>query len=210
VGLTYAIVSSTLDAFVAYPDTFSFLIALATEILIGVLIGFTSMLAFYVFEIAGGIISMGIGFGFPTAISPVLPNAGGIIEQLYGMLAILIFLAINGHHAFLAALQRTFGVVPPGTFAMDAIIIDRLIIFGGAMLVSAVQISLPVLATLVLTDIALALGRRVIPDIPIFMVGMPLKIGVGLVALITTLPWMSPLMQRVLAQASSNMLSLLR
>ncbi len=209
-ALTYVALMANPSPAAPFPDGFTFLVAVGIEVLVGTLIGFVSLLVFQVLEMAGGIVSMEMGLSFPASINPVLPSQGGLVEQFYVLLATLIFFAIRGHHALLMALGRTLEVAPPGSFVMDAIAAEQLIRLSAAIFVSAVQIALPVLATLLLTDIALALINRAIPRAPVFVLGMPLKVTAGLVALMVTWPLMMPVVQRVLAQAARNVLLVVR
>ncbi len=209
-GLTYLLMLPMARSIVPFPDNLTFLMALGAEVLIGVVTGFASMLVFYALEMAGEIVNSEMGFGFATSISPVLPNTGGVVQQFYALLAILIFLAINGHHALLLALPRTFEAAPPGSFVMNGLVADQLIRLSSAIFLSAVQIALPVLAALLLTDVALALMSRAMPQMNVFALGMPLKVGVGLVALIMTWPLVSPVVQRMLAQVAGNMFLMVR
>ncbi|MCS7220743.1 MAG: flagellar biosynthetic protein FliR [Anaerolineae bacterium] len=213
IGLAMALTYATLVAnppVASSSDGLTFLIAVGAEVLIGALIGFVSMLAFHALEMAGGIISMEMGLSFPVLINPVLPSQGGLIEQFYVLLATLIFFAIRGHHALLVALGRTLEVAPPGSLVMDAITAERLIRFSEAVFVSALQIALPVLATLLLTDLALAMINRVIPRAPVFVLGMPLKVAAGLAALIIAWPSMMPVVEQVIFQAARNVLLAVR
>ncbi|NOZ28609.1 MAG: flagellar biosynthetic protein FliR [Chloroflexi bacterium] len=205
-GMTLTLLMAVQQPFTPFADGWDFLLALGGEVVIGLLIGFVSMLIFYTLEMAGGIIGAGMGLQFAASISPVLPSQGGMVQQFYVLFSILLFLAINGHHAFLLALGRTLEVLPPGAFPQGDLAMEHLIRMSSAIFLSAMQIALPVLASLMLTDIALALMNRVLPRVPVFIVGMPLKMGVGLVVLIATLPVMAPVILRVLDQMARNVL----
>ncbi|HEY66277.1 MAG TPA: flagellar biosynthetic protein FliR [Caldilineae bacterium] len=209
-GLTIVLLMPMQQSFIPFADGLTFLLALAGEVLIGLLIGFVSMLVFYALEMAGGIIGMEMGLYFAFSISPTLPSQGGMMQQFYVLLSILIFLSMNGHHAFLLALSRTLEAVPPGSFMQSDVVPETLIRLSSAIFPSALQIALPVLAALVLTDLALALMNRVMPRIYVFVLGMPLKMGVGLATLLVTLPLTVPLVRQTLEQVARNMLLIAR
>ncbi|MCD6290978.1 MAG: flagellar biosynthetic protein FliR [Anaerolineae bacterium] len=208
--LTYLVLAPGGQPVSPAPDGLTFLMAVGGEVIIGLLLGFASMLAFHALEMAGGIVGAEMGLSFPSSINPSLPDQGSMIQQFYFLFATLIFLAINGHYAFLLALRRTLDVVPPGSFVVSGLMSERLIRLSAAIFWSAVQIALPVLATLILTDIGLALISRVMPRIPVFILGMPLKVGVGLIAMALTWPLMLPVIRWVLDRAASNMLLVIR
>ncbi len=209
-GITYLLVAPGGNPPPPAADGVTFLIAVGSEVVVGLLLGFVSMLVLRAFELAGGIVGMSMGLRFPSSVSPMLPDQGGLIQQFYVFLATLIFLAINGHHMLLLALKRTLQLVPPGAFVVQGELGERLIQLSAAIFVSGLQIALPVLATLLLTDVALALISRAMPRIPVFILGLPVKVGVGLIAMALTWPLMAPVVRQVLEQAAVNVMLLVR
>ncbi|GAB4558609.1 MAG: flagellar biosynthetic protein FliR [Anaerolineae bacterium] len=200
-GLALLLAVAKQDSLAGFAPEQGFLLAVINEIIVGVAIGFTSMLVFYAVEMAGGIIGSGMGFNFPSLLGPVFLDQSAVVQQFYALMAILIFMSVNGHHAFLLALDRTLTAVPPGSFVVSGGMIEAISQTISSVIISAVQLSFPVMATLVLTDLALALTNRVMPQMPVFIVGMPLKVGVGLVMMVFTWSLMAPILERLLLQA---------
>jgi len=182
-------------------DLLVFASLLGMEVLLGIAIGVGVMLVFQGLEMAASLVSVQIGFGIGQVFDPMTGAPTGTMEQFYRILIALIFFAINGHYLVIQGFLRTFEVVPPGEATLSAIAGDRVIPFFGTLLVSAVQIALPVFGALVLTDLALALVNRTVPQLHALVVGFPLKIGIGLVALVAAMPLMTAFIGATLGRA---------
>lgn len=171
-------------------DLFVLASALGTEVLVGIALGVGVMLVFQGLEMAASVVSVQIGFGIGQVFDPITGTQTGTLEQFYRILITLIFFAINGHYLVIQGFVRTFEIVPAGEASLSSIAGDQVVPFFGTLLVSAIQIALPVFGALVLTDLALALVSRTVPQLNALVVGFPLKIGVGLVALVAAMPLM--------------------
>ena len=165
-----------------------FLMAIAQEMLVGLLIGFAAALVFTAFRIAGETVGISLGFRLGAVLNPALPLQGGAAAQFYATLATLLFLAIRGHHLVLLSLERTLDVVPLGTFAFEGDMIERLIRISSTSITAGVQMALPILGAVLLTDMALGLVNRAMPQMSVFIVGLPLKVMVGITVLLLALP----------------------
>ncbi|MEX1022287.1 MAG: flagellar biosynthetic protein FliR [Dehalococcoidia bacterium] len=172
-------------------NLFVFASLLGSEVLVGIAIGVGVMLVFQGLEMAASLVSVQIGFGIGQVFDPFTGTQTGTMEQFYRVVIALVFFAINGHHLVIRGFLRTFEVVPPGEASLAVIAGDRVIPFFGTLLVAAVQIALPVFGALVLTDLAMAIVSRTVPQLNALVVGFPLKIGVGLIVLVAAMPLMT-------------------
>lgn len=189
-------------------NTLSLVLMIAQEVLVGVLIGFVTGLVFTTVSIAASMMSLQVGFRSANLFDPFINTPTSALEQFYTLLAIALFLNINGHHWFIQALARTFQVLPLGSFVLDQITIERLVMFTGEIFISATRIALPVMGTLLLTDLGLGLIARAVPQIQVFFLGLPVKIGLGLVTLAFTLVLTVPLIKQLFSEISSNILAI--
>lgn len=171
-------------------DLFVLASALGTEVLLGIALGVGVMLVFQGLEMAASVVSVQIGFGIGQVFDPITGTQTGTLEQFYRILITLIFFGINGHYLVIRGFVRTFEIVPAGEASLSSIAGDQVVPFFGTLLVSSIQIALPVFGALVLTDLALALVSRTVPQLNALVVGFPLKIGVGLVAMVAAMPLM--------------------
>ncbi len=158
------------------------------ELMVGLLIGFFFGLLFKAAEMAGALTGFQIGLIVAQAFDP---NAGGqvaIIGRLWILLASLIFMAINGHHLVIQAFNESFQIIPPGQVLIQGGTGELILKYTSYTLVLAVKIASPVIVTLVLTDVALGTIAKMMPTMNIFIVGFPLKVGVGLAVTAMSLP----------------------
>jgi flagellar biosynthetic protein FliR len=173
------------------PDSlFPLVVAVAQELLLGFLFAYFALLLFAAAQMAGQLIDIQVGFGIANVIDPMSSAQVTLIGQVQYLAAILVFLLLDGHHMLLGGLAATFGTAPlgapfaGGTAAPLMFVVQR----GGRLLfVLAAQIAAPALTALFLTSFALGLVSRMLPQMNIFLVGMPVSIFVGLLALAASL-----------------------
>jgi flagellar biosynthetic protein FliR len=164
-----------------------------SEVLVGLAIGVAIMLIFQTLEAAGSIVGVQVGFGLGQVVDPLTGAQSGTFEQFYRIVVTLMFFAVNGHYLVIAGLMNTFEVVPPGTADLTLIAGDRVVPFFGALLVVAMRVALPVTGALLLTDLILGLVGRTVPQMNVLIVGFPVKVGVGVLALAASVPLVTTL-----------------
>ena len=169
----------------------TFVLAIAQEVLLGLAFAFVVQIVFSGIQMAGQVLGIQMGFNIASTFDPV-SNAGQVsyIDQLYGLLAGMVFLTINGHHWVLQALQTSFSIVPVGQFQLNQAVSDDVVSLVAQALIISIRIGLPIAAALLLTDVAFLIIGRTAPQMNIFMVGQPVKIGVGLIAFFLAMPVM--------------------
>ena len=170
-----------------------FLLLAVQEIAFGVLIGFLASLLFAGIGMAAELVGRQAAFGFANVVDPLSQEQGTIIDQLYLLLAALVFLAVDGHHALLRAIKRSYDFVPVGTFMARTgpegdLLLNQVLNAVSLMFEITLRLALPALAVLFVVDLATAILARTIPQMPVFLVGAPAKLLVGLIILIVTLP----------------------
>ena len=162
--------------------TFSYAMSIAREMLIGTLIGFSADLAFGAIQMAGSAMGLGSGFESSRIFNPALGEAGSAFDQVFIMTATMIFLVIDGHHLVLIAIQNTFNVVPlNGSLPFNGM--DTMVKATTVFISSGVHMALPVMTALILTDLTLGLLARVAPQVQVYFLGLPLKVGIALYGL---------------------------
>lgn len=169
-------------------DLLSFAVAVGSEVLVGITMGLAVALVFHAMEMAGSMVGVQMGFDMGAVLDPITGAQSGALAQFYRMLATLIFFAVNGHYLVISGLLHSFSVAPPGTADLSLIAGDRAGAFLGALVVMALRVALPVAGTLMLTDLAMGLAARMVPQMPVLIVGFPVKIGVGLFVLALSVP----------------------
>jgi flagellar biosynthetic protein FliR len=158
------------------------------ELMVGFLIGFMFRLLFKAAEMAGSMAGYQVGLSLSTAFDPSVGDSVGAFGRYWMILATLIFLSINGHHLIIRAFNESYVTIAPGQMNVDGSTAELMIRYSAYVLVLAIKIAAPVLVTLVLMDVALGTVSKVMPTMNIFIVGFPLKIGVGMLVVAMSLP----------------------
>lgn len=161
---------------------------LAIEGLIGVTTGLTAAVLVQGAAFAGELlgIQMGLSMGAAVMVLPDLPNSE--LGHLFGLFATVLYLGLDGHLALIGGLADSLRALPPGSpvdLANGAMVSSQLV---GALFATAISVAAPVLVTLLLTHIAMALLNRAIPQLNALMTSFPITIGAGLLMLGFALP----------------------
>jgi len=170
------------------PELFSLAGMLTKEVAAGLLIGFTSLLVFIAVQFAGNIVGIQMGFGIVNVIDANSSAQVPIIGQLQFLLAMLIFLSLNGHHLIISTVAYSFQIIPLGQITFSNVTGEILTRAAVNVMVLAIKLGAPCIVTLFLLDVSLGIVARTVPSMNIFIVGFPLKIGVGLFMLAMSFP----------------------
>jgi len=189
-------------------ELLGFTLAVAQEVFMGVMIGFVANLVFLSIEIAANMMGLQAGFTAATLFNPFTNASSSALDQFYTLIALTLFLAVNGHHMLIITLARTFQLVPPGTFVFTQLSLDRLLYIFNQTFIIGVNLALPVVGTLLLTDVGLGLLARVVPQIQVFFVGLPLKVGLGFFTLAMTMVITLPVVRDTFSNITRNILAI--
>ncbi|OQW38665.1 MAG: flagellar biosynthetic protein FliR [Proteobacteria bacterium SG_bin4] len=173
------------------------LIILLQQVLIGVAIGFVMRIVFVAVEMAGEIIGLQMGLGFAIFFDPQNSGQIDIIGRFLGVIASLAFLAIDGHLMMIALISQSFSTLPVGVDTTTDATFSTLAQWGSEIFKSGLQLSLPVLTALLITNLALGVLTRVAPQLNIFAVGFPLTLSIGLLVLALSMPFYTPILEQL-------------
>ncbi len=190
-------------------ELLAYMLVVMGEVLVGLALGFLATLIFSAIRLAGELVDLQIGFAMTNLFDP---QSGGLISalgQFMYTMGILLFLLMDGHHSLLAAIVRSFTVVPlGGAMAVDGVAAHAVKVFG-AMFVLGLKIAAPILAVLVISDLALGMVARTVPQLNVFILGFPLKAALGMIALSVTAPVLAVIMASVFGQMERDLLILM-
>jgi flagellar biosynthetic protein FliR len=130
-----------------------------------------------------------IGFGFSNTVDINYDGQSPVLDHLFTGVATLIFFTGNFHHHFLIGANGLFSTMPPNAFSFDAISPDGLIRLSTDLFLVATRLSLPLIGALLLADVAMGLMARTSPQFNVFYIGMPIKMALGIFALVLMLPF---------------------
>lgn len=158
------------------------------EVISGILMGFVVLILFEGIAYAGFLISFDIGLSISEAFDITSESTTNIIGLALNILAMLIFLLIDGHHYLLKALAYSFKVIPLGNYSINEPVINLLIKYSSAIFILAVKIASPVMVSFFLVHLAAGIIARISPQLNIFFVLQPLKIGMGFALFVILIP----------------------
>ena len=172
-----------------------------TNLLVGLAFSFAVSVVFSAVEAAGAIVDVISGFSYGALIDPVNGNPGGVLTSLYGLVGLALFVAVGGDAWTLRGIAKTLTIVPltkaPALGSLTAGVESAF----GSLFVSAVEVAAPALLALLVTDIAFGMVSRVVPQLNVFAVGFPLKVGVALLVVGAALPFIGGFMSNQLSSA---------
>ena len=189
-----------------------FFMALGLEVLIGYTLGFVAYVIFAGIQLAGQMMDMQMGFGIVNVIDPQSGTQVPLIGNFQYLVAIMVFLGINGHHLLLRALNDSYHFIPVLGANFDGQFFEFIMGMGLYMFAIGLKLAAPVVAALFMADLALGFIARTVPQMNVFVVGLPLKIGAGLVMVMLTLPvfiWFTQVLMERLFGYLDNMILIL-
>ena len=164
-----------------FPRTLAQLIALAfPEAMIGMAFGLIGRLLFAAVQFAGNVIGEEIGFGMASIMDPSNTTQIPIVAELLYVCSLMVFFCVNGHHIFFTAFALSFTEAPPGMIGYSSSLASFFITRTSEMFFLGVQMSLPIVAAIFATNVALGMVAKAIPQVNVFLEGFPVRICVGL------------------------------
>jgi flagellar biosynthesis protein FliR len=184
--------------------------AVMVSLLTGLAFAFCLGAVFWAVDAAGHLVDNQSGFSFGATVDPINGNQGGVMASLYGLVGTAIFIAIGGDAWTLRGLSRTFALVPlTGSVRFTSLASGAEQAFS-SVLVAALEVAAPVLLALLITDVAFGMVSRVVPQLNIFGVGFPVKVGVALLVVGAALPFLGNWMTNQLSSSVSTALTTLQ
>ncbi len=177
------------------PASLQGLLILLEQILAGVVMGFAMRIIFAAAEMAGEVAGLQMGLGFASFYDPQNASFQPILAQFLGVIVSLAFLAMDGHLMVLAAISDSFQSFPVSAVMPSALGLHTLVSWAGSIFADALQISLPLLAALMMTNLALGILTRSAPQLNLFAVGFPITLGMGFLVLALSMPYFRPLIE---------------
>jgi len=172
------------------PTSWAGLLILVKEMIIGLAMGFAMRLVFAAIEYAGEVASQTMGLGFAMFFDPSTRGRTSAVSQFMALVATMAFLAVNGHLVLLEALAESFISMPITETPFSSNAALELVRWGGRIFSAGLQIAMPIIAALLITQVALGILTRAAPQLNIFGIGFPITLGVGFLTLSLVLPYL--------------------
>jgi flagellar biosynthetic protein FliR len=174
----------------ADPMSWAGLLILVQELLIGLAMGLAMRLVFAAVEFAGEVASSTMGFSFASFFDPGTRGRSSAISQFLALVATMAFLAVNAHLTLLEALAESFVTLPISGTPLSLGAPLELARWGGKVFSAGLQLAMPIIAALLITNIALGILTRAAPQLNLFGIGFPITLGVGFLVLSLALPYL--------------------
>lgn len=169
-----------------------FILTIIREVLVGLCLGFIAYMFFTVVQIAGSFIDLQIGFAIANVIDPMTGAQSPVLGNLKYIIALLLFLSVNGHHFLLEGIIRSYEWIPLDNELFylnhNGQLYEFMVRTFSHVFALSLQIAAPLVVALFLADVGLGLLTRVAPQFNVFVIGLPLKILLGFVMLLMLFP----------------------
>ncbi|MCZ0702577.1 flagellar biosynthetic protein FliR [Natronobacillus azotifigens] len=164
---------------------YTFLLLIGKEAIVGLLLGLVAYMILAAVQIAGGFIDFQMGFAIANVVDPQTGAQSPVIGQYFYTFALLFLLAVDGHHLLINGAFYSFEMIPLDQFInfTDETILLTIVHMFNQLFLIAFQLAIPLVGCLFLVDVALGIIARTVPQLNVFVVGLPLKILVSLFVL---------------------------
>lgn len=177
-------------------ETLGFIMAILTQVIVGLAIGFVSYLMMAAAQFGGEMMDIQMGLSVAASMDPSSGGTSKLLMRLNFYIAMLLYLGVDGHHMLFRALFQSFEIIPVTEFRVSGRLIELFIAHTNDIFIIGLQIAAPPLAALFITQVAMGLLARVAPQMNVFMLSFPLNIAIGLMLFSIGLPVIEGLLLR--------------
>ena len=185
-------------------------IFLFSDVTIGLAIAYAVRLIFAAVQVAGTVVDFQMGFGVVNVIDPQTQSQVSITAQFHNILAVLLFLALNGHHYLVAAVVQSFQIINPYQVDFSSFTPELILRMFSVTFTLAVKIAAPIMAVLFFLSVGLGMVARTVPQMNVFIVGFPLQIGVGLFMIGLAMPFFATVLHNQIKEIPSLFMALMQ
>jgi flagellar biosynthetic protein FliR len=187
-GLTLFVAASAPLGGAVRLEASSFAALWVKELAVGLFLGWGIALAFVAVQVGGQVAELTLGLGSGQLVDPVHGHESTVLAQLWSTLALVVYLAADAHHQALRLLGLSFDRIRPDQFPALVPLVEAGFELFAASFLAGVQVAAPFVAASMAVEAALALGARAAPQVNVFLVSLPLKVGLALVLVGAFLP----------------------
>ena len=159
------------------------------EAIYGFALGLVAALLFVPVKLSGRIIERQMGLAMAEILDPLTGDRSQPVGSLLEMIFVVLFLSANGHHLFLSIISRSYETFPVGRIPTMAVLVTGVIKAGSTMLMVGLKLAAPILAAFLLLMVVLAVLARIMPEMNILFISLPLRVGMGLLLMAIFLPF---------------------
>ncbi len=164
---------------------------MANEATYGLALGLIATFVFAAVKLSGRIIERQMGLAMAQILDPLTGERAQPLGSLLEMIFIMLFLSANGHHLFLLIISRSYDSFPAGSIPTIPVLTEGIIQAGSTMLLHGLKLAAPILAAFLLLMVVLAVLARMVPEMNVLFVSLPLRVGLGLLMVAIFMPFIS-------------------
>ena len=180
-----------------------------TETGLGLIMGFAGAMVIGALHAAGDLMSQQIGLRLAQVTSPDTTVSTGAISGFLGILGLLLFIAVDGHHWFIQSVAISYRAVPLGQVAWSPAVAGSMLTGFSSLFTYAIRIAAPLVGIMFLVSVMIALLAKSVPQLDILMVGYPVKVFLGVVCMALTLPFTLPVLRDAFRGLQLHLIQLL-
>jgi len=180
------------------------------QVIIGIAIGMVMQFAFGAIQAAGAFIGLKMGLAFATFFDPSSGTNIVVLSRILFMIALLMFLAFNGHLIVLEILAASFKTLPIGLGGFNPAGFEMLARYSGVIFTTGTLLALPVVAPLLTVSLGLGILNRAAPQLTVFSIGFPTSLIFGLVLLMIMMGHYGGFLEHLFTQALGTQQRLLQ
>lgn len=191
------------------PTGYMLVIFSIKEAITGLIIGFMLQFVFWGVSYAGTLIGFDMGLTMAEVFNPASEESNNVVGEFLYYGALMMFFLINGHHYLISSLKHSFSVIPLGQFTLTKPVYDLIVIYSASIFVIAVKIASPIMVSFFLITIAEGVIARIIPQMQVFFVTQPLRIGIGILMISAITPIYLYVIKNLLQDYESKLYNLI-
>ena len=169
------------------------------ETINGLILGYIVNVCFYSLKMAGKLIDNQLGLSMASTYDPNTQTQATVVENLMYFIGVVVFFSINAHHILISSMQNSFKIIPVGYSILDYNFSYILKVFL-QYFIMGIKIAIPIIVVLIITDLITGIISRSISGLNVMIVGMPLKMLVGILFFMSSLPFILNTIKDILKQ----------
>jgi len=182
------------------PMSYAGFLILIQQLLIGVAMGLSMRFAFSAMEMAGTAVGMTMGLGFATFYDPQTRGQSSAISQYFALLVLTLYIAANFHLLMISVVVDSFTTLPIAGGPMGKDGFWLILQWGGTIFSYGLQLALPILAALLITNVSLGILTRAAPQLNLFGIGFPVTIAMGFLMIALMLTYMEAPLESIFTE----------
>lgn len=167
------------------------ILLILNEAIYGLSLGLIATCIFSAVKIGGRIIEHQIGLSMAEIMDPLTGENTQPLGSFLEMIFILLFLSANGHHLFLSIISQSYQAFPIGSIPTIDTLAGGVVKAGSTMLVAGLKLSAPILAAFLILMVILAIFARIVPEMNILFISLPVRVGLGLFMMALFIPFIN-------------------